>query len=72
MPASAPGARAHRRRRLSDRDPLEAHRSTTPLEQLYDPTVVVAIGTAAKKLAHYGRTTTCALGSSARRSRRSP
>lgn len=44
---------AHRRRRLTGRDPLEAHRSATPLELLYDLTIVVAIGTAANELAHY-------------------
>jgi low temperature requirement protein LtrA len=44
---------AHRRRRLSGRDPREAHRTTTPLELLYDLTIVVAIGTAANELAHY-------------------
>jgi low temperature requirement protein LtrA len=45
--------RAHRRRRLTGRDPLEAHRSATPLELLYDLTIVVAVGTAANELAHY-------------------
>jgi low temperature requirement protein LtrA len=53
MPASNPGEHAHRRRRLTGRDPLEAHRGTTPLELLYDLTIVVAIGTAANELAHY-------------------
>jgi low temperature requirement protein LtrA len=53
MSASNPGEHAHRRRRLTGRDPLEAHRSTTPLELLYDLTIVVAIGTAANELAHY-------------------
>jgi low temperature requirement protein LtrA len=53
MPASNPGEHAHRRRRLTGRDPLEAHRSTTPLELLYDLTIVVAIGTAANELANY-------------------
>ena len=43
----------HRRRRLTGRDPLEEHRTTTPLELLYDLTIVVAIGTAANQLAHY-------------------
>lgn len=53
MPASNSGEHAHRRRRLTGRDPLEAHRSATPLELLYDLTMVVAIGTAANELAHY-------------------
>jgi low temperature requirement protein LtrA len=53
MPASNPGEHAHRRCRLTGRDPLEAHRSTTPLELLYDLTIVVAIGTAANELANY-------------------
>jgi low temperature requirement protein LtrA len=44
---------AHGRRRLTGRDPLEPHRSATPLELLYDLTIVVAIGTAANELAHY-------------------
>ena len=46
-------ARAHRRRRLSGRDPDEPHRASTPLELLYDLTIVVAFGTAANELAHY-------------------
>jgi low temperature requirement protein LtrA len=53
MATSDPVVRAHRRRRFTGRDPLEAHRSTTPLELLYDLTIVVAIGTAANELAHY-------------------
>jgi low temperature requirement protein LtrA len=45
---------AHRRRRLTGRDTERgAHRSTTPLELLYDLTIVVAIGVAANELAHY-------------------
>jgi low temperature requirement protein LtrA len=43
----------HSRRRLIGRDPREAHRAATPLELLYDLTIVVAIGTAANELAHY-------------------
>ncbi|WP_244246811.1 low temperature requirement protein A [Nocardioides euryhalodurans] len=43
----------HRRRRLSGRDPGEAHRSATPLELLYDLVFVVAFGQAANELAHY-------------------
>jgi low temperature requirement protein LtrA len=53
MAASNSVERAHRRRRVTGRDPLEAHRSATPLELLYDLTMVVAIGTAADELAHY-------------------
>jgi low temperature requirement protein LtrA len=44
---------AHRRRRFSGRDPDEPHRASTPLELLYDLTIVVAFGTAANELAHY-------------------
>ena len=45
--------RAHHRRRFSGRDPDEHHRASTPLELLYDLTIVVAFGTAADQLAHY-------------------
>ena len=52
--ASPPAAdRAHRRRRFTGRDPYEDHRASTPLELLYDLTIVVAFGTAADELAHY-------------------
>jgi low temperature requirement protein LtrA len=44
---------AHPRRRFSGRDPSEEHRASTPLELLYDLTIVVAFGTAADELAHY-------------------
>jgi low temperature requirement protein LtrA len=44
---------AHRRRRFSGRDPHEERRASTPLELLYDLTIVVAFGTAADELAHY-------------------
>src|SRR3954470_14678097 len=44
--------RAHHRRRFSGRDPDERHRTATPLELLYDLTIVVAFGTAADELAH--------------------
>jgi low temperature requirement protein LtrA len=50
---TGPPPYAHRRRRLTGRDPGEAHRTTTPLELLYDLTIVVAIGAAANELAHY-------------------
>jgi low temperature requirement protein LtrA len=43
----------HRRRRFTGRDPEEGHRASTPLELLYDLTIVVAFGTAADELAHY-------------------
>jgi low temperature requirement protein LtrA len=45
--------RTHHRRRFSGRDPDEGHRASTPLELLYDLTIVVAFGTAADELAHY-------------------
>jgi low temperature requirement protein LtrA len=51
--ASTPNDRAHHRRRFSGRDPGEGHRAATPLELLYDLTIVVAFGTAANELAHY-------------------
>ncbi len=53
MPPSATADRTHRRRRFSGRDPDEAHRASTPLELLYDLTIVVAFGTAADELAHF-------------------
>src|SRR4051812_48724813 len=43
----------HRRRRFRGRDPEEDHRASTPLELLFDLTIVVAFGTAADELAHY-------------------
>ncbi len=45
--------RAHRRRRFTGRDPGEHHRASTPLELLYDLTIVVAFGTAADEFAHF-------------------
>jgi low temperature requirement protein LtrA len=45
--------RAHHRRRFRGRDPHEGHRGATPLELLYDLTLVVAFGVAADELAHY-------------------
>jgi low temperature requirement protein LtrA len=53
MPPSVTADRAHHRRRFSGRDPDEAHRASTPLELLYDLTIVVAFGTAADELAHF-------------------
>jgi len=44
---------AHARRRFTGRDPDEQHRAATPLELLYDLTIVVAFETAADQLAHY-------------------
>jgi len=46
-------AATHGRRRFSGRDPSESHRASTPLELLYDLTIVVAFGTAADELAHF-------------------
>jgi low temperature requirement protein LtrA len=43
----------HHRRRFSGRDPSEDHRSATPLELLFDLTLVVAFGVAADELAHF-------------------
>jgi low temperature requirement protein LtrA len=51
--ASPPSNSAHHRRRFSGRNPREGHRAATPLELLYDLTIVVAFGTAADELAHY-------------------
>ncbi|HEY7619611.1 MAG TPA: low temperature requirement protein A [Solirubrobacteraceae bacterium] len=45
--------RSHHRRRFTGRDPDESHRTSTPLELLYDLTIVVAFGTAADGMAHY-------------------
>jgi low temperature requirement protein LtrA len=45
--------RSHHRRRFRGRDPDEGHRASTPLELLYDLTIVVGFGTAADQLAHY-------------------
>jgi low temperature requirement protein LtrA len=53
MPPPEAEDRAHHRRRFSGRDPDEDHRASTPLELLYDLTIVVAFGTAADELAHY-------------------
>src|ERR671937_1080592 len=50
---AAANDRTHHRRRFSGRDPLERHRASTPLELLYDLTIVVAFGTAADELAHF-------------------
>ena len=47
MATTATEDRAHHRRRFSGRDPAEPHRASTPLELLYDLTIVVAFGAAA-------------------------
>jgi low temperature requirement protein LtrA len=49
----APVPRNHHRRRFTGRDPDERDRASTPLELLYDLTIVVAFGTAADQLADY-------------------
>jgi len=53
MPSSHVDERAHHRRRFRGRDPHEGHRAATPLELLYDLTIVVGFGTAADELARY-------------------
>lgn len=50
---SIPGTdRSHRLRRMTGRDPHEAHRAATPLELLYDLTLVVAFSLAGSQFAH--------------------
>ena len=51
MPSAS--ALHHRLRRMTGRDPGQAHRGATPLELLFDLTFVVAFGQAADQLAHY-------------------
>jgi low temperature requirement protein LtrA len=51
--STAANDRTHHRRRFRGRDPDEDHRAATPLELLYDLTIVVAFGTASDELAHY-------------------
>src|SRR5215813_170840 len=53
MSSSSVADRTHHRRRFQGRDPTEEHRASTPLELLYDLTIVVAFGTAADELAHF-------------------
>lgn len=43
----------HRVSRMGGRDPMEEHRSATPLELLYDLAFVIAFGVAADELAHF-------------------
>jgi low temperature requirement protein LtrA len=45
--------RHHHRGRFSGRDPDEEHRGATPLELLYDLTIVVGFGFASDELAHF-------------------
>jgi low temperature requirement protein LtrA len=45
-------ARTHRLRRMTGRDPHEPHRAATPLELLYDLTLVVAFSLAGSQFAH--------------------
>jgi low temperature requirement protein LtrA len=45
-------ARTHRLRRMTGRDPRESHRSASPLELLYDLTLVVAFSLAGSQFAH--------------------
>ena len=55
MSTSSPGPgtdRSHRLRRMTGRDPDEAHRAATPLELLYDLTLVVAFSLAGSQFAH--------------------
>src|SRR3954465_4331150 len=53
MATTATEDRAHHRRRFSGRAPAEPHRASTPLELLYDLTIVVAFGAAANEMAHF-------------------
>jgi low temperature requirement protein LtrA len=53
MPPAEVDDRAHHRRRFRGRDPSEGHRGATPLELLYDLTLVVAFGVAADEMAHF-------------------
>jgi len=46
-------ARPHGLRRMFGRDPHQAHRSATPLELLFDLTLVVSFAQAGDQLAHY-------------------
>jgi low temperature requirement protein LtrA len=52
MTSSAHPPLDHRLRRMSGRDPNEAHRSATPLELLFDLTFVVAFSLAGTQTAH--------------------
>lgn len=52
MTTTAPTGREHRIRRMLGRDPREAHRAASPLELLYDLTLVVAFSQAGSQMAH--------------------
>ena len=51
-PAGPGTDRSHRLRRMTGRDPHEEHRTATPLELLYDLTLVVAFSLAGSQFAH--------------------
>ncbi|MDR6868579.1 low temperature requirement protein LtrA [Microbacterium resistens] len=52
MSTSTPTGREHRLRRMVGRDPQEPHRAASPLELLYDLTLVVAFSQAGTQMAH--------------------
>jgi low temperature requirement protein LtrA len=52
MSTPPPATRDHRIRRMTSRDPEEPHRSATPLELLFDLTLVVAFSQAGTQMAH--------------------
>ncbi|MEU5157112.1 low temperature requirement protein A [Glycomyces sp. NPDC021274] len=52
MSTMAHGTEHHRFRRMTGRDPEEPHRSATPLELLFDLTLVVAFSQAGAQMAH--------------------
>jgi low temperature requirement protein LtrA len=52
MSTTTPGTRDHRFRRMTGRDPEEPHRAATPLELLFDLTLVVAFSQAGTQTAH--------------------
>lgn len=49
---SEPSVRQHRPRRMTGRDPDESHRTSTPLELLFDLTLAVAFSQAGVQMAH--------------------
>src|SRR5262245_35869675 len=52
-PLDHTAAAAHRLLPMAGRDPLQSHRAATPLELLFDLTLVISFGSAAAQLAHY-------------------
>jgi low temperature requirement protein LtrA len=50
--SAQPGTLHHRLRRMTGRDPDQAHRTSTPLELLFDLTFVVSLGLAADQTSH--------------------